>query len=209
MDWEYTSSWAYKLGDTWSTGSVNCSQGSATTLGSGCIYPLCDSPLILKGVMALLWDGSGTNGGKAVHLLVNSDISDLSQYGLGVANNGGGTDGIEFTFPAISVAEGDHIIVARETGTLASYFGSCFDGYDHVIQSDAMNQNGDDAIELFLGSDVIETYGDANVDGTGEVWEYAGSWGYKIGSSWTYGGVDCAAGSTSTQGSACTYLFCE
>ena len=209
MDWEYTSSWAYKLGDTWSTGGVNCSAGSSTSLGSGCVYPLCDNPLVLKGVMAILWDGSGTNGGKAVHLLANSDISDLSQYGIGVANNGGGTDGIEFTFPAISVAEGDHIVIARETATLASYFGNCFDGYDHVIESDAMNQNGDDAIELFLGADVIETYGDANVDGTGEVWEYAGSWAYKIGSSWTYGGVDCAATSTTTQSSACPYLFCE
>lgn len=209
QDWEYTSSWAYKLGDTWTTGSVNCSAGSTTTLGSDCTYPLCDNPLILKGVLALLWDGSGTNGGKAVHLMATKNISDLSQYSVGVANNGGGTDGIEYTFPAIEVAEGEHIILAREVATLNGYFGNCFDGYDHIFETDAMNQNGDDAIELFLGTEVIETYGDANVDGTGQFWEYAGSWGYKLGGSWTYGGVDCAASATSNQGSACPYLFCQ
>ncbi len=70
-----------------------------------------------------------------------------------------------------------------------------------------MSQNGDDAIELFDGMDVIETYGDANVDGTGQPWEYANTWAYKVGK-WTYAPADCAAGSTTTQSSACTYTFC-
>ncbi len=209
QSWEYTGSWAYKLGADWVNGQLNCTDGSTTTLTSACTYPLCDSPLVLKGVLALLWDGSGTNGGKAVHLLANKDIEDLSQYGIGVANNGGGTDGIEYNFPAISVSEGDHILLAREVTTLSGYFGSCANGYDHIFETDAMNQNGDDAIELFFGADVIETYGDANVDGTGEFWEYSGSWAYKQGGDWTYGGVDCAAASTSNQNSACPYLFCE
>ena len=39
---------------------------------------------------------SGGNDGKAVHLVATSDIADLSVFGIGVANNGGGTDGEEF-----------------------------------------------------------------------------------------------------------------
>jgi hypothetical protein len=207
--WEYTNSWAYKLNEEWIYAGVGCveSLGSETNATSPCKYPFC-SALQLQGVSALLWDGSGTNGGKAVQVRANRDIADLSQYGLGVANNGGGTDGIEFTFPAMQVKEGDHILVAREPGTIASYFGSCYNLYDHVFQDDAMTQNGDDAIELFDGDVVIETYGDANVDGTGQPWEYAGSWAFKIGK-WNYGGVDCAAGSTTTQASSCPYLFCQ
>jgi hypothetical protein len=206
--WEWTGSWAYKLNGVWEYGQLDCSANSTSVLESSCPYPFC-VPLQLQGVLAILWDGSGTNGGKAVHVRANRDIADLSSYGLGVANNGGGTDGIEFTFPAISASEGDHILVAREPATIAGYFGGCFDGFAEVIQSDDMNQNGDDAIELFNGMDVIETYGDANVNGTGESWEYSGSWGYKIGSTFIYGGIDCAAGSTTTQESACVYPYCN
>lgn len=208
LEWEWTGSWAYKFDGIWEYGQVDCSANSTSSQDAACVYPFC-APLQLYGALALLWDGSGTNGGKAVHVRANRAIADLSQYSLGVANNGGGTDGIEFTFPAMSVGEGDHILVAREPATVASYFGGCYDGFAEVIQSDAMNQNGDDAIELFDGMDVIETYGDANVDGTGATWDYAGSWAYRLNGVWTYGGVDCAAGSTSTQSSACPYGFCQ
>lgn len=207
--WEYKGSWAYKFGDRWENAPVSCSEGSTSALTSDCIYPLIDQPLVLKGVMAILWDGSGTNGGKAIHLLANKDIADLSQYSIGVANNGGGTDGIEYTLPQMSVSEGDEILLAREPDKLSAYFGSCYNTFDKVFQTDAMNQNGDDAIELYKGATIIETFGDINVDGTGQTWEYSGSWAYKLGSKWKYGGVDCAAGSTTTQGATCVYPLCQ
>lgn len=208
LEWEWTGSWAYKLNGVWEYAPVDCSINATTVETTSCVYPFC-ADLQLQGVLATLWDGSGTNGGKAVHVRANRDIADLSIYGLGVANNGGGTDGQEFTFPAGPVNEGDHILVAREPATLASYFGGCFDGYDVVIQADEMNQNGDDAIELFRDMNVVETYGNADVDGTGEAWEYAGSWAYKLGGIFTTALVDCAAGSTGTQSSACPYAFCN
>lgn len=208
LEWEWTGSWAYKLNGVWEYAEVDCSANSTGTLESNCPYPFC-VPLQLQGALALLWDGSGTNGGKAVHVRANRAIDDLSVYGLGVANNGGGSDGEEFTFPSMSVEEGDQILVSREPQTIASYFGNCMDLFDEVIQSDGMNQNGDDAIELFLNGSVIQTYGDANVDGTDQFWEYSGSWGYKSGGAFSYGGVDCAAGSTTTQTSACPYPLCN
>lgn len=207
--WEYKGSWAYKFDGAWTYGGVDCSIGSTATQSASCVYPICAQALTLQGAMAILWDGSGTNGGKAVHLKAQKDIADLSLYSVGVANNGGGTDGIEYTFPAISVSEGDDILIARETATIASYFGSCINSFEHIIETGSMNQNGDDAIELFEGNDVIETYGDVNVDGTGESWEYAGSWAYKLNGNWITGGIDCAASSTSTQSSACVYPACN
>ena len=54
-----------------------------------------------------------------------------------------------------------------------------------------ISQNGDDAIELYEQNQVIETFGDINIDGTGEEWEYTDSWAYKVGNEWTYGGVNC------------------
>ncbi len=57
-------------------------------------------------------------------MLVANDIADLSLYGIGVANNGEGTDGIEYTFPAVSVSAGDHIMVARNPADMAAYLGA-------------------------------------------------------------------------------------
>lgn len=210
MDWEYSGSWAYKYDGEWITGGLDCTVGSTTAATSFCQYPLCAPAVELKGVLALSWDGSGTNGGKAWHLKVNKDVDDLSIYGIGVANNGGGTDGLEFSLPAVAAKEGDDILIAREPATISAYFGNCINNFEFVIDSqDTANQNGDDAIELFENGVVIETYGDANVDGTGEGWEYSGSWAYKMDGVWTNGGLDCAAGSTSTSGSACPYPECN
>jgi hypothetical protein len=207
--WEYKGSWAYLFDGVWTYGGVNCSVGSANTQSSSCTYPICSPALTLQGVMAILWEGNTGNGGKAVHLKAQKNIADLSIYSIGVANNGGGTDGIEYTFPVMSVSEGDDIIIARETATLSAYFGNCISTFEHIIETSSMNQNGDDAIELFEGNDVIETYGDASVDGTGESWEYAGSWAYKLNDNWVTGGVACAAGSTTTQSSSCVYPTCN
>ena len=207
--WEYSGSWAYKIGREWTTGGVDCTVGGTLNSNSPCPYPLCKEALEIKGVLALLWDGSGTNGGKAVHFRANKDIEDLSVYGVGITNNGGGTDGVEYNFPNISVEEGEDILLAREPGTIAAYFGDCNDEFEYIFESDSMNQNGDDGVELFNGETVVETYGDADVDGTGEVWEYSGSWGYKMNGGWFTGGIDCADGSTSTQSSACPYPLCE
>lgn len=208
--WEYKGSWGYKIGREWTYGGVDCSLGSTTTQESSCTYPICKDALQLKGVMALLWDGSGTNGGKAIHVKAIKDIPDLSIYGVGIANNGGGTDGLEFSFPAISVEEGDDILLSREPATLTAYFDSCVNEFEHVIESNnSVSQNGDDAIELYKNETVIETYGNPDVDGTGESWEYSGAWAFKSNGNWTAGILDCAAGSTTTLNSDCPYPLCN
>ena len=160
---------------------------------------------------------SGGFSGKAIHLKVNSNILDLSKYGIGVANNGNGGDGIEYIFPNISVQSGDHILLVRDSLAMANYFNNCFLQFDYVlVASNAIDQNGNDAIELYKDSIVIETFGDINVDGEDEPWEYLDSWGYKIGSSsssfnvseWGFGGLECTIGSLTTQSSSCPYPFC-
>jgi hypothetical protein len=55
--------------------------------------------IVITGVI----DGPLSGGTpKAIELYIINDIADLSKYGLGNANNGGGTDGEEYTFPADS-----------------------------------------------------------------------------------------------------------
>ena len=169
--------------------------------------------LTLTGIMDLTVPAGGSSG-KAIQLTANQNISDLSVYGIGVANNGGGTDGQEYTFPSISVNAGEHVFLARDTAAMSAYFGSCYSIFDHyLVASSSISQNGDDAIELFFNGNVIETFGDINVDGTGEPWEYLDSWAWKdtaasnVGN-WVYGGVNCSDGSTSNATSNCPYPLC-
>ena len=173
--------------------------------------------LQLQGIIDFDLVSAGYTG-KALHLKANSNISDLSNYGIGVANNGNGGDGQEYSFPSISVQAGDHILLARDTIAMATYFNACFSQFDHVLAAtNAISQNGNDAIELYEDSIVIETFGDINVDGTGLAWEYLDSWAFKdpsggvtfSGGNWIFGGVECTIGSLTTQSSSCPYPSCS
>lgn len=155
-------------------------------------------------VISSVYDAPLTGGlPKGVELYVINDIADLSQYGLGSANNGFGSDGEEFTFPAASASAGDYIYVASEAPQFTSWFGFAPD-----YTTGAMSINGDDAIELFEGGAVIDVFGDINVDGTGQAWEYLDGWAYRNSStgpdgstfalgSWSFSGPNALDGETS------------
>ena len=124
--------------------------------------------LIITGI----FDGPLTGGlPKGVELFVTADIADLSVYGIGSANNGGGTDGEEFTFPAVAAAAGSYIYIASESVEFENFLGFAPD-----YTAGAASINGDDAIELFENGVVIDTFGDINVDGTGQPWDYMDGW---------------------------------
>lgn len=135
---------------------------------------LASADLILTG----LFDGPLSGGTpKGVELVALADIPDLSIYGLGSANNGGGTDGEEFTFPADSAAQGDVIYVATDTEMFTAFFG-----FPPTYQDTGygVSINGDDAVELFCNGEVIDTFGELDVDGTGQPWEHLDGWAYRV-----------------------------
>ena len=75
--------------------------------------------LIITGV----FDGPLPGGEpKAVELYVVNDIPDLGLYGIGSANNGGGTDGEEFTFNG-SASAGDFLYAVTDDAPFFDYFG--------------------------------------------------------------------------------------
>ena len=161
--------------------------------------------LIITGA----YDGPLTGGTpKGVELYVKNSIADLSICGLGSANNGGGSDGQEFTFPADAATAGDFIYVASEATQFNAWFGFMPD-----YTTTAMSINGDDAIELFCNTTVVDVFGDINVDGTGQPWEYLDSWAYRVDATgpdgstfvlanWTFGGPDVLDGETSNSTAA-------
>ena len=105
--------------------TVNLQYGSCTAP-----QPQTSSSLTLTGIMDFSLSGSS---GKALMLTANQSISDLSAYGIGCANNGGGTDGQEYTFPAVGVSSGQHIILCRDSAALSTYFDGCLEQFDGAI----------------------------------------------------------------------------
>ena len=167
--------------------------------------------LIITGV----YDGPLTGGTpKGVEVRVTANIADLSIYGLGSANNGGGTDGEEFTFPAVAASAGDYIYVASEAPQFTAWFGFAPD-----YTSGAMSINGDDAVELFMNGGVIDIFGDINTDGTGEAWEFLDGWAYRnmgtgpdgstfVLANWTFSGPNALDGETTNGSAANPFSYC-
>lgn len=148
--------------------------------------------IIITGV----FDGPLTGGTpKVVEFYVINNISDLSAYGFGSANNGGGTDGEEYTFTAQPASAGTFLYMSTTTTEFNTYFGF---NPDFVDGSAAIN--GDDAVELFHNGVVIDVFGDINVDGSGTAWDYLDGWAYRndMGTAsttftladWTYSGIN-------------------
>ncbi len=161
--------------------------------------------LVISGVV----DGPLSGGTpKAVEIYVLADVPDLTIYGVGVANNGGGTDGEEFTFPAGSATAGSYLYIASEGPQFLAFFGFSPDYIDSAV-----GINGDDAVELFQNGSVIDVFGDINTDGSGQPWDYLDGWAYRANStgpdgttfvlgSWTYSGINALDGEASNSTAA-------
>lgn len=173
-----------------------CEGDTPTALSVGASGPI--EPLIISGIADATLSGGLP---KVVEFYVIEDISDLSAFGFGSANNGLGSNGQEFTFPAVAVTAGSYIHVATDSVNTFNFFGFYPDYTDPV----AGNVNGDDAIELFHNGAVIDVFGDINVDGTGQAWEYLDGWAYRFNNAvpnggvfnvgeWFYSGIDALDG---------------
>jgi len=154
-------------------------------------------------VLAGIFDSQpGFTATKGIELYVTQDIPDLSIYGLGVVNNGGGTDGEEYNFPAVSATQGTVLFIVEDSLEFHNYFG-----LPPTFFNPMFNMNGDDAIELYEEGQVIDVFGDIELDGTGEPWEYLDGWAYRksgtgpdgnifVLNNWIFGGINALNGGT-------------
>lgn len=149
--------------------------------------------IVISGVFDTQPAGAGVKG---IELKATADIADISIFGVGSANNGTGSSGVETQLPAIAVSAGDCIYVVDDSLKFIDYFG-----FSPTIEGDAANINGDDAIELYENGDVIDVFGEVDVDGTGEPWEHLDGWAYRksgtgpdgatfVLNNWTFSGVN-------------------
>jgi|GEM_PF-4769695 len=146
---------------------------------------------------------------KMIQVCANKDIPDLGVFGLGSANNGGGTDGIEYTFPSVALDSAHCFTVASETTGFTNFFSCAPDAVNSVT-----NVNGNDAIELFCNGTLSDLYGNQNVNGDGEVWDYEDGWAASNdsfpntvfnASDWTFSGPNALDGESSNASATTPY----
>ena len=145
------------------------------------------APLLLTSssqaafVITAVTDGDLSGGNpKSIMLQAVAPVPDLTAWGVGSANNGGGSDGQEFTLPAGSAASGDVFVIVPNPVSL-DFFANNFVQNFTILVNGAANINGDDAIELFSDGNVVDTFGDINTDGTGQDWEYKDGFAQRLG----------------------------
>lgn len=137
-----------------------------------------ETGLIITGV----FDGMLSGGTpKGVELYATEDIEDLSVYGVGSANNGEGSDGMEFQLSGYTT-KGSYIYITTEETSFNTWFNFSADFVDEM----SVAVNGDDAIELFYDSTaafsgseiVVDVFGDPN--NTASSWRYEDGWAYRV-----------------------------
>lgn len=145
------------------------------------------APLLLTSssqaafIITAVTDGDLSGGNpKSIMLQAVAPVPDLTAWGVGSANNGGGSDGQEFTLPAGSAASGDVFVIVPNPAS-QDFFANNFVQNFTILLNGAANINGDDAIELFSDGNVVDTFGDINTDGTGEDWEYKDGFAQRLG----------------------------
>ena len=149
---------------------------SAGKLGS---YDIANEKLIITGVL----DGDLSGGyPKVIELYAETDIWDLTKYGIDVASNGKASTKPDYYLQSGSLAAGSSYMIGRKSGTgnggYDDWFGEAADMY-----TNGNTMNGDDAIALYkiTSSDTIniDVAGAVGTDGTGEPWEYIDGWLYR------------------------------
>ena len=145
------------------------------------------APLLLAStsqaafIITAVTDGDLSGGNpKSIMLQAVAPVADLTAWGVGSANNGGGSDGQEFTLPAGSAATGDVFVIVPNAPS-QDFFANNFVQDFTLLVNGAANINGDDAIELFSDGNVVDIFGDINTDGTGEDWEYKDGFAQRLG----------------------------
>ncbi len=147
---------------------------------------------------------------KALQLCASGPIADLSIYGVESVTNGGGSAGVaEFTFPPDALNAGDCIWITTDNIQFNAFFG-----FTACYQDAFVNINGDDALVLYCNGATVDVFGDPNLDGTGQTWEYLDGWAVSSDAvanpvfndtEWTYSGANALDGETTNATAANPY----
>lgn len=132
-------------------------------------------------IITAVFDGPLDSAPRGIELYAKKDISDLSIFSIGSANNGLGSNGEEFTLPIRSINAGTFLYISKDSLGFHDFFGFAPDNDLIPLGNPAVGfLNGDDAIELFCNGVVTDIFGVVNHTQTGLDWNYENGWAYRL-----------------------------
>ena len=111
---------------------------------------------------------------KAIEMYAACDVADLSTYGIGIANDGGGTDGEEIALSG-SASEGQFLYIASESVKFQEWFNFAPD----VVNAGLSDIDGNDAIELYHNSVLVDLFGGPLSTSPNAPWLFSNGWAYR------------------------------
>ena len=140
--------------------------------------PAVESALVITAV----FDGPLSGGHpKGIELYALRDVPDLDAYGLRVVNQPAEAEaatGPQWPFPeGTSAAAGEYLHVVTDRDSFAAYVGGTA-----RFATPLVSVNGDDAVTLYRGGDVVDVLGEPSRSGdtTGLAWAYTDGYVYRL-----------------------------
>lgn len=145
-------------------------------------------------------DGDLAGGNpKFVEITNTGTMSFTFAAGDGIGRNT--TTNVQHDLGGFSIAPGDSFVLAFSANNGQAAFVTAY-GFEADTYSAGFDiGNGDDTYGLIIGGNLVDIFGEAGVDGTGEGWEYTDSFAFRnpasiasnggafVEGDWTYGGV--------------------
>ncbi|VGO13252.1 hypothetical protein PDESU_01808 [Pontiella desulfatans] len=131
--------------------------------------------IILTGVL----DGDLSGGTPKVVELYVDGTEDLANYKFAYQQNAGTSWSFSSTLSGTYTDEFVYLVDTDNDDEFASCFGSSGD-FANVLIVASIAHNGDDRVGIATSSDVlVDYYGAAGVDGSGQSWEYTDGFAYR------------------------------
>ncbi len=137
------------------------------------------SKIVISGASSLSYTDTSTSTAvlrhlRMVEIYASGDISDLSQYKLGVDTNFGNLgDTLKYNLPAVSLSKGDYFYIATNTVAFRNYFG--FNPDLTLSVPDTGVANGNDAVFIQYQGQTVDVLGH-NTNSNGH---YVQGWQYR------------------------------
>lgn len=132
-------------------------------------------------MITMISDGDCPSGTpKLLEIYANGTV-DFSLYRLENQTNASTTWGAAFPLTALGTVTNGFVYVNEAASSLSTVEAEYGTGLN-IVSNSVINLNGDDRIRIVRIADnvVIDQYGQSNVDGTGEIWEYLDGYATRI-----------------------------
>ncbi len=138
--------------------------------------PLANAQLIISEIV----DGSLPGGNPKFVEITNTSGVDFT-FGAGgvIVQSNANTDlDIDVDMSGVTILAGQSFVIASSQNDGVNVFESTY-GFAANLYTTAFFGNGDDRYILSDGVNLVDIFGQINIDGTGEAWEYTDSYAFR------------------------------